>query len=216
MRRVLRLVPHSVRCRIISHIVRPYTLVGLERIKNIYQLAHRIENEGIPGDMVECGVYNGGTAAILAHFGSHSKHDRTVWLFDSFQGMPQASAEDGEDAWDQEGTLVGNIEKVKKVLGAVDADLRHVNIIRGWFESTFPDVTIDQIALLNIDCDWYESVRLCFERFYDAVVPGGIISIDDYGHWPGCKRAVDEFIEERQLPYRLNRVDYTARWFQKL
>ena len=54
--------------------------------------------------MVECGVYNGGTAAILAHFGSHSKHDRTVWLFDSFQGMPQASAEDGEDAWDQEGT----------------------------------------------------------------------------------------------------------------
>lgn len=216
MRRLLRLVPHGVRRRIISHIVKPYTLVGPERMKNIYRLAHRIENEAIPGDVVECGVYNGGTAAILAHFASRSKHDRTVWLFDSFEGMPQASEEDGEAAQDQKGTVVGNIEKVKKVLRAVDADLERINIIKGWFENTFSDVSINQIALLNIDSDWYESVRLCLATLYDAVVPGGIVSIDDYGHWPGCKKAVDEFVKDRQLPYRLNRVDYTARWFQKL
>lgn len=216
MRQLLRLVPHGVRRRIISHMVKPYTLVGPERMKNIYRLAHRIENEAIPGDVVECGVYNGGTAAILAHFASRSRHDRTVWLFDSFEGMPQASEEDGEAAQDQKGTVVGNIEKVKKVLRAVDADLERINIIKGWFENTFSDVSINQIALLNIDSDWYESVRLCLATLYDAVVPGGIVSIDDYGHWPGCKKAVDEFVKDRQLPYRLNRVDYTARWFQKL
>ena len=93
--------------------------------------------------------------------------------------------------------------------------MERVKIVAGWFQETFPTVTIPKIALLNIDADWYESVKLCLETFYDAVMPGGYVSFDDYGHWPGCKKAVDEFFEARRLPYRLQAVDYTARWFRK-
>lgn len=212
---ILHLLPNLLRQKRIAQIVRPFTLVGPERIRSIYDLARRIETEGIPGDVVECGVWNGGTAAILAHFATHSRLERTVWLFDSFEGMPQPTGKDGEDALAHVGKEVGDIEKVRLVLEFVGGDMRRVRIVKGWFQDTFPTVTIPQIALLNIDSDWYESVKLCLETFYCAVVPGGFISIDDYGHWPGCKQAVDEFFKAKELSYKLNVVDYTARWFQK-
>lgn len=199
----------------IADIVRPFTLVGPERIRSLCDLARRIETDGIPGDVVECGVCNGGTAAILAHFATRSRLERTIWLFDSFQGMPQPTDQDGEDAPSHAGREVGDIRKVRFALRLVGADMRRVRIVKGWFSDTLRTVTIPRIALLNIDADWYESVKLCLEIFYDAVVPGGFISIDDYGHWPGCRRAVDEFFEARQLSPYLHEVDYTARWLAK-
>lgn len=212
---VLHLLPNPLRQKRIAQIVQPFTLVGPERIRSLYDLARRIEAEKIPGDVVECGVCNGGTAAILAHFATHSRLERTVWLFDSFEGMPQPSDEDEKEALAHVGKEVGDIEKVRLVLRLVGADITRVRIVKGWFQDTFRTVTIPKIALLNIDADWYESVKLCLETFYDAVVPGGFISIDDYGHWTGCKRAVDEFFAEHHLSYDLHYVDYTARWFQK-
>jgi hypothetical protein len=93
--------------------------------------------------------------------------------------------------------------------------MSRVRIVPGLFQETFRATHIAQIALLNIDADWYESVKLCLETFYDAVAPGGIVSVDDYGLWPGCRQAVDEFIQNRQLAIRMERVDETAGWFQK-
>ena len=196
--------------------VRPYTLVSPERIRCLYDLARRVESYRIPGDIVECGVCNGGTAAILAHVASNSKFERTIWLFDSFEGMPETSKEDGEIAGQYAGKVVGSIEKVHSVLKKVGSNMNRIRIVKGWFTDTFPTVNIPEIALLNIDSDWYQSVHLCLETFFGAVVPEGYVSIDDYGHWPGCKQAVDEFFRSKNLIYRLNKVDYTARWFQKL
>jgi O-methyltransferase len=88
--------------------------------------------------------------------------------------------------------------------------------MKGWFHKTFPMANISKIALLHIDADWYESVRLSLETFYNAVVPSGFVVIDDYGHWSGCKKAVDKFFVERDLSYKMHAVDYTARWFQKV
>ena len=195
--------------------VAPYTLVGPERSGSLYRLAKRIESDGTPGDIVECGVRNGGTAAVLAHSGTHSRFQRTLWLFDSFEGMPETTREDGEAAAAYIGKEVGSIQNVYKVLGAVGADCSRVRIVVGLFHNTFPTVDIPRIALLNIDCDWYESVKASLEKFYDAVVTGGFINLDDYGHWPGCRQAVEEFFQSRGLRYKLNEVDYTARWFQK-
>jgi O-methyltransferase len=199
----------------------PYTLVSVERIHNLYALAHRIEAEGIPGDAVECGVCNGGTAALIARTATRSKLNRIVWLLDSFQGMPKVTDEDadgpgGDSAKAHVGKEVGMEASVRDVLDRVGAKMDRVQIIAGWFQDTFPLVTAKKIALLNIDADWYESVKLCLDTFYDRVVPGGFISIDDYGHWPGCKRAVDEFLNQRGISTELRSVDYTARWFQKL
>jgi len=178
-------------------------------------LAGRIEFDKIPGDIVECGVYNGGTAAILAYFATNSTLERKIWLFDSFKGMPEVTEEDGQEASQYVGDVIGSVENVHQVLNRVDVDMRHVEIVKGLFQETFRSVSIPSIALLNIDADWYESVKLCLETFYDAVVPGGFISIDDYGYWPGCKQAVDEFFDKRNLNYELHKVDYTARWFEK-
>lgn len=199
----------------ITQIVKAHTLVGAERIHNLWVLANRIEEDQIPGDVIECGVCNGGTAALLARCATRSRLDRTVWLLDSFQGMPETVASDGEAAKAHIGKEKGDISRVKKLLKAVGAREERVRIVPGWFNETFPQVTTQQIALLNIDADWYESVKLCLETFYDRVSPRGFISIDDYGHWPGCKKAVDEFVESRGLTYKLQEVDYTARWFRK-
>jgi Macrocin-O-methyltransferase (TylF) len=204
----------------LSRLVQPYTLVSPERVQNLYRLARRIELENIPGDVVECGVCNGGTAAILASTATKSSLPRTVWLLDSFQGMPEVTAEDGDgavggSAQDYVGQVVGSVDRVRQILVRVGANMDRVKIIPGWFDVTFPAVNCGQIALLNIDADWYKSVKLCLETFYDRVVKGGFISFDDYGHWPGCRKAVDEFFSERGIAHPLNEVDYTARWLQK-
>lgn len=199
----------------LTKLVHPNTLVGPERLHNLYVLAKRIEKENIPGDVIECGVCNGGTAAVLARFATRSRLNRTIWLLDSFQGMPVTTPEDGEAAKAHIGKEVGDIGRVKCVLERVGANMSRVRILPGWFEDTFPFVTAPRIALLNIDADWYESVKLCLDTLYDRVVTGGFVSFDDYGHWPGCRKAVDEFFQARKLPYRLQKVDYTAHWFQK-
>ena len=212
---LLRILPSPLRERKIRKMVQPYTLVSRERIHSMYNLARRIEAEHIPGDVVECGVCNGGTAAILGHFATRSRLARTLWLLDSFEGMPQTTPEDGQNAVAHIGKEVGDVSRVKEVLGHADVDMKRVRIVKGWFQDTFPGLDIRRIALLNIDADWHASVRLCLESFYDRVSHGGFISIDDYGHWPGCRKAVDEFFCSRSLSYKLNVVDYTARWFRK-
>jgi O-methyltransferase len=199
----------------LTNLILPDTLVGPERAHNLYVLAKRIEKENIPGDVIECGVCNGGTAALLARFSTRSQLPRTMWLLDSFEGMPVTTTEDGEAAKAHIGKEVGDIERVKRALARVGADMSRVRIVPGWFQDTFPSVSASQVALLNIDADWYESVKLCLETFYDRVVTGGFVSFDDYGHWPGCRKAVDEFFQARKLPYKLQQVDYTAHWFRK-
>lgn len=206
--------------RRIRNLVLPYTLVSSERINNLYRLAQRIEEERVPGDVIECGVCNGGTAAVLARSASRSPMNRTVWLFDSFQGMPGVTEEDGVnvsgDAPESHiGKEIGDPARVTEVLRKVHADMDRVRVVPGWFQDTFPSFKAREIALLNIDADWYESVKLCLHTFYDRVASGGFVSFDDYGHWPGCKKAVDEFFGIRGLPYKLSQVDYSAFWFQK-
>ncbi|HXR33881.1 MAG TPA: TylF/MycF/NovP-related O-methyltransferase [Verrucomicrobiae bacterium] len=196
-------------------LIRRNTMLGPARRQNLARLAQRIEDEQIPGDVVECGVYRGGSAAILARRATHSRLGRTVWLFDAFQGMPPATATDGPEADSWVGNLRSSPRRVERLLRRTGAEMTRVRIVPGLFQETFPAVRIAQIALLNIDADWYESVKLCLETFYDAMAVGGIVSIDDYGLWPGCRQAVDEFIEKRKLAIRMERVDESARWFQK-
>jgi O-methyltransferase len=199
-----------------SRLIRRNTMVGPERIQNLSRLAQRLEDEQIPGDVVECGVYKGGTAALLARTVTHSRLPRTLWLFDVFRGMPPATGVDGPEAPSWVGNLKSSTRRVERLLRRTGANLSRVRIVPGLFQNTFPTVHIPQIALLNLDADWYESIKLCFDTFYDSVVEQGFVSIDDYGAWPGCRIAVDEFFQARGLSYPLRRVDDTAHWFQKL
>ncbi len=106
-------------------------------------------------------------------------------------------------------------EHCKYLLDRIDYPNEKIHIIKGWFEDTFPgyEDSIEKIAVLHVDCDWYESVKLSLETFYDKVVPGGVIIFDDYGFWKGAKKAIDEFLIDKDII--LNEIDSTAVWFQK-
>lgn len=135
------------------------------------------------GCIVECGVCNGGSALILA------QKRRELHLYDSFEGLPEPVEKDGERAKKCVGWHRGEVVKVKTVLCG-----QQYNLHIGLFHDTFRDFVPKEIALLHIDCDFYSAVKLCLETMVPNVVPNGLVVLDDYGCWKGCKIAVDEYL----------------------
>jgi O-methyltransferase len=198
--------------------VKPYTLLNYPKLSNLYELACRFEKAKIGGSFVECGVYNGGSAAIVAA-AAKQNINRHVWLFDSWEGFPDPSGIDfnwHEEFIPKKGGCLGSEEKVRELLfRRLQLDSTRVHLVKGWFADTLPKKEIGTIALLHLDCDLYESVKFCLEQLYDNVIKGGCIVIDDYGYWEGCKEAVTEFIECRNLKVELIKVDDEAVYFYK-
>lgn len=206
----------SLRMVLLIHKVRGYTAVFVPRLAALHKLGRQIDLASLPGDIVECGVYNGGSAALLASICcKQSSLTRDIWLFDSFEGLPKPTEKDGEKAQHCGWWCHGDLSKVREILRKLHIPEHSTHIVKGWFQDTFPVVQVREIALLHIDADWYESVKLCLEKFYDNILPGGYIVIDDYGHWEGCRKATDEFLRERAIEVQLTRVDYTGLYFQK-
>lgn len=206
---------NSLRMMRLVYKVRGYTAVFIPRLVTLYKLSEETNRCSLPGDFVECGVYNGGSAAIMASFCEKSPVKRDVWLFDSFEGLPKPTEKDGDKAPAYEGWCHGDLAKLKRVFQKLQIPESRVHVVKGWFQDTFSKVQIPAIAILHIDADWYESVKLCLERFYDSVQPGGYIILDDYGDWQGCRIATDEFLKKRALNVELIQVDYTGFYFQK-
>ena len=179
--------------------VAPYTKVSREKLAALCRLIATLDRDRVAGAIVECGVFRGGAAAVMAW---QSGGRRELYLFDSFEGLPPPGAEDGEIARRQfqEGWCAGTVEDVQQAFRAAGAASDRLHVVKGWFADTFPRSELPPIALLHIDADWYDSVRLCLETWYDRVVPGGFVVLDDYGRWEGCTRATDEFLQRRHLP----------------
>jgi O-methyltransferase len=210
-------------------IVKPYTMVSRTRLRNTYELAKRCEHNGIPGAFVECGTWRGGCAAVMAYVAHGGRRRRVIHLFDSFQGLPEPTSHDGETARRYAGGSVGGrLSAIHKCV-ALRTDVDHLFfdllnleserlvVHEGWFQDTVPPARdlVGPIAILRLDGDWYESTRLCLATLYDRVVPGGFVIVDDYGHWEGCKKAVDEFLSTQPHDIDLIRIDYTGRYFRK-
>lgn len=190
--------------------VRPYTMVSGARLRNIHDVATDIERRGIRGAFAECGVWRGGCAAVMAAVSRRAGSHRPVWLFDSFEGLPEPSEADGRAAAEYAGEQAGGqlrsigrtvatADDVREIMGKLKIDPTTLIIREGWFQSTIPQSvsTIGPIALLRLDGDWYESTLVCLQGLYDLVVSGGVVVIDDYDYWEGCRRAVDDFFAAR-------------------
>lgn len=170
---------------------------------------------------VECGVWRGGSAGAVAPIMQAA--GCLSWLFDSFQTMPDASENDVDRfgrtpaALRAEGLLEGDKSNLKAtedyLYDKLNCDSRWVRVIPGWFENTLPRHDTGPIGLLHLDCDFYEPVKFCVQSLHSRVIPGGIVVVDDYGHWRGCKKAIDEFLSEH--PYTLCRVDRSGRYWVK-
>ncbi len=198
-----------------------YTMVSAKRLINLYQRVQDANRLHVPGDVVECGVWHGGSAAIM---GAAVQDDmafsgrRKLWLFDSFQGLPPPGSNDGdkERKFYFEGWCKGDVDKVESILHRLQFPLDQTAIFPGWFENTLHRAPVEQIALLHVDADWYDSVKLALDTLYDRIAPGGFVVVDDYWVWPGCKKAVDDFLRERQLTgTQLQNVGKLAVYFQK-
>lgn len=190
------------------------SLCGRYRLGRLQGLADEVRRRGVPGDVVECGVYRGGSAAAIGERllpGS----SRRMWLFDVFTGMPPPGPQDPREAWTDVGKFVSSEAIVRGTLEAAGVPADSVRIVPGRFEDTLPGFEVPPLAFLHVDCDWYEPVKLCLQTFFEAVRPGGLLVFDDYGYWSGCRRAVDEFLAERCPGARLVPIDSTSHYVRK-
>ncbi len=188
--------------------VKSYTGVSLERLDNVYRLAREVEERNLEGALVECGVWKGGCAAVLAWVAREHGWRRRAHLFDSFEGLPEPTTVDGALAeryaggrtsgrMESIGKCVGTLRDVEEIFfGRLRIERDRVSFHPGWFQETMPKARaeIGPIALLRLDADWYESTKVCLEALYPRVVPGGFVILDDYGKWEGCRRAFHEYM----------------------
>lgn len=182
----------------------------------LYRAVRYVVKQEIPGDVVECGCARGGSAALMALTLRRLGSQRKLWLFDTFEGLPAPSSKDPdfEIADLFTGTCVGGLDEVRGLFQRLNT-AENVTFVKGLFQETLPATPIQQIAVLHIDGDWYESVRVCLETLYDKVVAGGLIQLDDYGYWQGARKAVDEFLARRGIRTPLQRLDYSGRFLIK-
>lgn len=209
--------------------IKPYTMVSYSRLLNVCELSKKVEKDKLDGCFVECGVWRGGCAAVMASIAHRARSNRRIWLFDSFEGLPEPSEKDGNLAKAYaDGKNFGRLRSIGKAVASLSSveellfsklglSKENVSIVKGWFQETLPyyKEEIGPIAILRIDADWYESTKLCLEYLYDNVVRGGYVILDDYGCWEGCRRATDEFLEERNSRVELQKIDSTGYYFQK-
>lgn len=202
-----------------------FTRTSQERVFQLVEALRYVTAANIPGSIVECGVWRGGSmmAAALALL-DLGKRDRVLQLFDTFEGMTPPTAADvsasGEAA---EGKFratqrangsnwqYASLEDVKANMLSTGYDPANIQFIQGPVEQTLPERAPEQIAVLRLDTDWYESTLHEMRHLYPRLARGGILIIDDYGSWQGCRKAVDEYFQEQNLHVFLGRVDSSCR-----
>ncbi|MDA9260654.1 TylF/MycF family methyltransferase [Puniceicoccaceae bacterium] len=190
-----------------------HTLCRPSKLASLGGLAEELLRRGLTGDFVECGVYKGGSAALIMKLLSDDCHG---WLYDSFEGLPQPSELDGDEALQWEGSCVGAVEDVMRIMSETSIDASRVTIRKGWFEDSFSAPLPQKIQFLHIDADWYDSVLLALQTFYPLVVPGGLIVLDDFGHWEGCRHAYYDFCESEKIRPLMDRYgNDQAFWFKQ-
>jgi hypothetical protein len=207
-------------------LVRPYTMLGPEKLFALIEAVRHVCRHGIAGAIVECGVWRGGAVMAAARTALElGDATRRFYLYDTFTGMPApgredvalvgqgdpaelfASARDGEDAsaWCRAG-----VEEVRANLARVGYGADRFVFVEGKVEDTIPRVLPGPIGLLRLDTDWYASTRHEMEHLMPLLVSGGVLIVDDYFRWAGNRQAVDEWLARHRLPLLLTKVGRSA------
>ena len=211
--------------------LRPYSMTSAERLWSLLNAVRHVVNEAIPGDFVECGVWRGGSVMAMAYqLQVLGVTDRRIWLYDTFAGMSVPTAPDIESGTGRsaqsmlDSTMVGDGNNVWCVAGRaeVEENLRATSypteqftIVEGDVSRTLHEQAPNEIALLRLDTDWYESTKVELEVLYPRLAVGGVCILDDYGHWEGARQAVDEYFNcHGPRPY-MHPIDYSGRVFIK-
>ena len=206
--------------------VQPFTMTSRERVFGLIEAVKYISKHNIQGDVVECGVWKGGSMLAVAEtLVSLNDAERHLYLYDTFEGMSEPSEKDISFDNQNAGQLLqqnkdkenhpvwaySTLNTVKQTMALGSYNPQLIKYIQGKVEDTIPASIPDRIALLRLDTDWYESTKHELLHLFPRLVRGGVLIIDDYGFWQGARKAVDEYIEENKIQILLNRLDDTGR-----
>ncbi len=206
--------------------VSSFTMTSVERGYSLFKSVEYIVKNNIPGDFVECGVWKGGSCMLIAMaLELFEDTNRKIYLYDTYEGMPKPTEEDviswnGRsvlEKWEEDnsgikdnfGSWAVGLEEVKTNISITEYPENNLIFVPGDVALTLKKVKPATIALLRLDTDWYASTVEELEILYPLVVEKGVLIIDDYGHFDGARKAVDEYFEKRTI--LLNRIDYTGR-----
>lgn len=202
--------------RTIIQAVRPRTMTEHQKLFALIVATRYVTDQGIPGGVVECGVWRGGSMQAVAHtLLGRGVSDRQLHLFDTFEGMPEPAetdrrydgrpavellerAEKTANIW-----AIASLEDVQAGMAETGYPGERVHFHRGLVEDTIPAEAPERIAILRLDTDWYSSTKHELEHLYDRVPSGGVLIMDDYGWWQGARQATDEFLDRRGEPLLL-------------
>lgn len=201
-----------------------YTMTSEERMFSLYLAVRYIVEAKIPGDFVECGVWKGGSSMIIAYtLLKMGINNRKIYLYDTFEGMPEpgeedvyiSKKEDVKNVWSKETKkekwLFSPLEEVRKNLLSIGYPEENLIFIKGKVEETIPKTISPKISLLRLDTDWYSSTYHEMKYLFPKLSKNGILLLDDYNYWKGSKDAVDKYLEETKTVILLNRIDSSGR-----
>lgn len=197
-----------------------HTMIGLRRLDNIQFCVEDVLARGVPGDLVETGVWRGGATIFMrAILKAHNVTDRRVWVADSFEGLPPPNPEkyprDGGDQLHTAHQLRVSLEEVQANFcryGLLDGQVR---FLKGWFRETLPNAPIDRVAVMRLDGDMYESTMDALTYLYPKLSPGGYVIIDDHGAIPACRAAVEDFRKAHRVRETILTIDWTGVYWQR-
>lgn len=196
------------------------TMVGIARLEQIEACVADVMADEVPGDFIETGVWHGGASIFMrALLDVHGDTERTVWVADSFSGLPKPDTESypadkGNRLWRQHANLAISLEQVRANFerhGFLDDRVRFLS---GWFRDTLPTAPVERLAILRLDGDMYESTMVALEALYDRLSVGGYVIVDDYA-LPTCVQAIADFRQQRDIQDPIVRVDWTGVHWRK-
>ncbi len=203
------------------------SMLPLARMDNLHACIEDVITRGVPGDLIETGVWRGGATILMrAVLRAHGIADRTVWVANSFEGMPtpdpekypvEARAHNGPVMKRNFNNFAASLDEVRSNFAAFRLLDGQVTFLKGWFKDTLPTAPIKRLAVMRLDGDYYESTMDALTNLYDKLSPGGYAIIDDYGEdtWTYCRRAVDEFRRERGISEPMIRVNSKCYYWRR-
>jgi O-methyltransferase len=191
------------------------TMISGERLDNLQECVEQVISDAVPGDLIETGVWRGGATILMrAVLAAHGITDRTVWVADSFEGFPsdeqrQRAVDRGVDftaGWG-DSVLAVDVDTVKRNFERYGLLDNQVQFLVGWFADTLPTAPIEQLAVLRLDGDLYESTTNALDALYPKLSVGGYVIVDDYGWWESCRRAVDDYRDREGISEPILEID---------
>lgn len=208
--------------------VKPYSMTSIERLYALHKATQYLIKSSIPGDIIECGVWRGGSMMMAALSAlALGDSSRRLILFDTYEGLPKPNPDrDGRGIYDEwlrrsrtersSDWAYASLEEVRQNIEATGYPMSRIALVKGLVQETIPNNIPDSIALLRLDTDWYESTAFELNQLYPRISDFGVLIIDDYGSLVGARKAVDEYFLDKGAGLLFNRIDHSGRLAIKL